>query len=86
MISLAFRSYYCHRGAETLRPLFPRDKTMKVTIFLLSLLLILPAYFSGQQPAPALKGVPQFTADPKWPMLPDGFTWGQVIGIFAVGA
>lgn len=33
--------------------------------------------------APALKGVPQFAADPRWPILPDGFTWGQVIGIFA---
>ncbi len=55
---------------------------MKVTIFLLSLLLVSPVSFA-QQSAPALKGVPQFTADPKWPMLPDGFTWGQVIGIFA---
>ena len=55
---------------------------MKVTIFLLSLLLVIPVSFAGEQ-APALKGVPQFTADPKWPVLPDGFTWGQVIGIFA---
>ena len=56
---------------------------MKVTIFLLSLLLVVPASFSGSEQASPLKGVPQFTADPKWPMLPDGFTWGQVIGIFA---
>src|SRR5688572_33196013 len=56
---------------------------MKSTIVLLSLLLAIPASFSGQQPVPAPKGVPQFTADPKWPVLPDGFTWGQVIGIFA---
>jgi DNA-binding beta-propeller fold protein YncE len=56
---------------------------MKVAIFLLSLLLVIPASFSGSEQAAALKGVPQFTADPKWPALPDGFTWGQVIGIFA---
>jgi DNA-binding beta-propeller fold protein YncE len=56
---------------------------MKVTIFTIGLLLVLPASFTAQQPVAALKGVPQFTADPKWPMLPDGFTWGQVIGIFA---
>ncbi len=42
-----------------------------------------PASFAAQQPAAALKGVPQFTADPKWPVLPADFTWGQVIGIFA---
>jgi DNA-binding beta-propeller fold protein YncE len=56
---------------------------MKVTIAALGLLLVLPVSFPAQQAAPALKGVPQFTADPKWPALPDGFTWGQVIGIFA---
>jgi DNA-binding beta-propeller fold protein YncE len=55
---------------------------MKVTVAL-GLLLVLPASFIAQQAAPTLKGVPQFTADPKWPVLPDGFTWGQVIGIFA---
>jgi DNA-binding beta-propeller fold protein YncE len=31
----------------------------------------------------SLSGVPVFNADPNWPMLPDDFTWGQVIGIFA---
>jgi DNA-binding beta-propeller fold protein YncE len=56
---------------------------MKATIFALALLLIVPVSFSGREQAPALKGVPQFTADPQWPVLPDGFTWGQVIGIFA---
>ena len=40
------------------------------------------------QPAAAgktapLNGIPQFEADPKWPVLPADFTWGQVIGIFA---
>jgi DNA-binding beta-propeller fold protein YncE len=37
-------------------------------------------------PAPAgaaLDGIPIFTADPKWPILPADWTWGQVIGIFA---
>jgi len=56
---------------------------MRVTIVLLSLLVVVPVSFTAQQPAPALKGVPQFTADPKWPVLPADFTWGQVIGIFA---
>jgi DNA-binding beta-propeller fold protein YncE len=56
---------------------------MKVTIVLLGLLLVSPASFSAQQLPAALKGVPQFTADPKWPILPADFTWGQVIGIFA---
>jgi DNA-binding beta-propeller fold protein YncE len=55
---------------------------MRVAITLLGLLLVLPGTFTAQQPA-ALKGVPQFTADPKWPTLPADFTWGQVIGIFA---
>ena len=55
---------------------------MKLAIVLLGVLLVAPA-FTAQQAAPALKGVPQFVADPKWPMLPEGFTWGQVIGIFA---
>jgi hypothetical protein len=35
------------------------------------------------QPVAALKGVPAFQADPKWPALPPDWTWGQVIGIFA---
>jgi DNA-binding beta-propeller fold protein YncE len=56
---------------------------MRVIIVLLGLLLVPPTTFSALEQAPALKGVPQFAADPKWPVLPDGFTWGQVIGIFA---
>jgi DNA-binding beta-propeller fold protein YncE len=35
------------------------------------------------KPVPALAGVPQFQADPKWPVLPPDWKWGQVIGIFA---
>jgi DNA-binding beta-propeller fold protein YncE len=41
---------------------------------------------SGAQavkPAAPLTGVPTFEADPKWPVLPQDWTWGQVIGIFA---
>lgn len=56
---------------------------MKVTIITVGLLLVMPASFTALQPAPALKGAPQFTPDPKWPVLPEGFTWGQVIGICA---
>ena len=56
---------------------------MKVTILTLSLLLAALSSFMAQQSVAPLKGVPQFAADPKWPVLPDGFTWGQVIGIFA---
>jgi hypothetical protein len=37
---------------------------------------------AGQSTA-ALRGVPAFQADPKWPVLPTDWTWGQVIGIFA---
>ena len=35
------------------------------------------------KPVAALTGIPTFTADPKWPVLPPDFKWGQVIGIFA---
>ena len=55
---------------------------MVILALILVSLLIAPLE-AGEQPVPTLKGVPQFTADPKWPVLPDGFTWGQVIGIFA---
>ncbi len=37
----------------------------------------------GPAPAPPLSGVPQFAADPSWPVLPPEWRWGQVIGIFA---
>ncbi|MFM8533181.1 MAG: hypothetical protein ACKOEC_06260 [Acidimicrobiia bacterium] len=56
---------------------------MKLTTALLVVFLVMPGVLVGREQAPALKGVPQFTADPKWPVMPDGFTWGQVIGIFA---
>ncbi len=35
------------------------------------------------QPSAALPGVPVFEPDPKWPILPPDWSWGQVIGIFA---
>jgi DNA-binding beta-propeller fold protein YncE len=56
---------------------------MKTIVVLLMLLLVSPMSFTAAEQAAALKGVPQFTADPKWPILPADFTWGQVIGIFA---
>jgi DNA-binding beta-propeller fold protein YncE len=56
---------------------------MKAIIVALGLLLVSPVPFTGSEQMAPLKGVPQFAVDPKWPVLPDGFTWGQVIGIFA---
>jgi hypothetical protein len=35
------------------------------------------------RPAAPLAGVPIFEPDPKWPILPNDWSWGQVIGIFA---
>ena len=57
-----------------------------VALFLLALVAMtssLLAQARGPQPIAAMKGVPYFEADPKWPTLPEGFRWGQVIGIFA---
>ena len=42
-----------------------------------------PAQGRASQTADALNGVPVFQADPKWPVLPPDWSWGQVIGIFA---
>ena len=36
----------------------------------------------AQSPA-VLAGIPMFTADPRWPVTPPDWSWGQVIGIFA---
>ena len=41
------------------------------------------AHQQAGAPAAALNGVPVFEVDPKWPVLPPDWTWGQVIGIFA---
>jgi DNA-binding beta-propeller fold protein YncE len=41
------------------------------------------AQTKAPQPVAPLKGVPIFQADPKWPVLPADWKWGQVIGIFA---
>jgi DNA-binding beta-propeller fold protein YncE len=38
---------------------------------------------AAPKPAPALDGVPVFQPDPQWPVLPQDWSWGQVIGIFA---
>lgn len=55
---------------------------MKIIVLTLAMLMASAGSIAVEQ-APALQGVPQFAADPAWPILPDGFTWGQVIGIFA---
>jgi DNA-binding beta-propeller fold protein YncE len=46
-------------------------------------LIVADAQSKPPQPAKALDGVPFFEADPKWPVLPADWKWGQVIGIFA---
>jgi NHL repeat-containing protein len=38
---------------------------------------------TAPRPAAPLTGVPAFEPDPKWPVLPADWSWGQVIGIFA---
>jgi DNA-binding beta-propeller fold protein YncE len=37
----------------------------------------------GAAPAAPLTGIPTFAPDPKWPVPPNDWQWGQVIGIFA---
>ena len=60
-------------------------RTLATTMILVAgTLLAGPNPPVSAQPA-ALAGVPIFEADPKWPVLPADFTWGQVIGIFADG-
>ena len=54
---------------------------LSVSLVVLSDALI--ADVAAQAPVPALGGVPVFTVDPAWPVLPADWTWGQVIGIFA---
>jgi DNA-binding beta-propeller fold protein YncE len=51
---------------------------------------LLPALACGgappaETPAPdvGLAGIPAFAADPAWPVAPESWKWGQVIGIFA---
>jgi DNA-binding beta-propeller fold protein YncE len=46
-------------------------------------LIVAEAQTKPPQPIKALDGVPVFEADPKWPVLPADWKWGQVIGIFA---
>jgi DNA-binding beta-propeller fold protein YncE len=42
-----------------------------------------PGASAQSKPPAALNGIPVFEADPKWPVLPADWSWGQVIGIFA---
>ena len=46
-------------------------------------LVISSSAHDGSQAAAPLTGVPTFQADPKWPVVPADWSWGQVIGIFA---
>ena len=54
-----------------------------VIIVLSALASVAQAQARATQAGAALNGVPVFQADPKWPVLPADWTWGQVIGIFA---
>jgi DNA-binding beta-propeller fold protein YncE len=54
-----------------------------VLSFILAAGTLAGAQARAAAPVPALDGVPQFRADSAWPTLPQGFRWGQVIGIFA---
>ena len=51
--------------------------------FAIAALCAVTAGAQAPKPVPALAGVPQFKPDPKWPVLPADWRWGQVIGIFA---
>jgi len=60
---------------------------LNLALLILTLLATTSALIGRQarasQPGAALSGVPVFEADPKWPAIPAGWEWGQVIGIFA---
>jgi DNA-binding beta-propeller fold protein YncE len=62
-------------------------KLDRISVAVISSLCLLTSGAKAQgtppQPVPALSGVPVFQADPKWPILPQDWSWGQVIGIFA---
>jgi DNA-binding beta-propeller fold protein YncE len=64
-----------------------RAQTIIAGTAILIVTSVLIARPGAQSPAAgktaALNGIPMFEADPNWPVLPSGFTWGQVIGIFA---
>ena len=54
-----------------------------MVLVMCALLSLAHAQEKAQPPGSALNGVPVFQADPKWPVLPPDWSWGQVIGIFA---
>jgi streptogramin lyase len=73
-------------GHQELRMTIALDRlTLSATLILLTGAVApgAPAIRLASQPADALNGVPVFRADPKWPVLPPDWSWGQVIGIFA---
>lgn len=64
-----------------IRPFIAR--TAVAVLLLLHAVAGSTAQTSTARPVATLSGVPEFEVDSKWPMLPDGWRWGQVIGIFA---
>jgi sugar lactone lactonase YvrE len=63
--------------------MFHRIRPAIAALVLLSASAPAHSQTSAVKQAPALNGVPVFQVDPKWPILPADWTWGQVIGIFA---
>ena len=62
-----------------------RALSMAATIMVIAPALSSDIHAQSKPPAPvaALTGVPVFQPDPKWPVPPQDWQWGQVIGIFA---
>ena len=60
-----------------------RKIMLRVITAVSTCLLVAVGAAQSRKPPAALEGVPVFKADPRWPVLPPDFTWGQVIGIFA---
>jgi DNA-binding beta-propeller fold protein YncE len=56
---------------------------MASTVLVISALTSVVVAQRAAKPAAPLAGIPVFEPDPKWPLLPSDWTWGQVIGIFA---
>jgi hypothetical protein len=69
-----------HHGAMTMSGLGRRSIGAGV-LFVSVIATIAGAQARGA--SSALAGIPTFEPDPGWPVLPEGWNWGQVIGIFA---
>ena len=57
--------------------------SQKLTPAIAVALLLTVAACGGPEAAVDVASAPTFQADPNWPVLPDDFEWGQVIGIAA---